>query len=266
MRLRSAMGSSMPSSQSPSIAIRTPRTWPAQRWPCATSASFRYSSSVFTGPSMRANLFESGALGRRYFLRRAPGMRLASLDEYEPSHQDRENRHGGVFQNFFQADRLGSGEAAAVDVHVQQISAQYDESEPDHDYGENGRPDAEAPADQQHGAEKNFREGQRMCDELHAPRRQHLECIDLECEIRDVGGYRKFQEEPGPEMRVGQESFGVAGVDKDGAKDETADPDDRAPKVQWTGLHHLLGSVRLTRCAAFVFVRRLLAACYLLRS
>src|SRR4051812_16242687 len=221
MRLRSAMGSSMPSSQSPSIAMRTPRTWPAQRWPCATSASFRYSSSVFTAPSMRANYFGSGALGRRYFLRRAPGMRLASLDEYEPGHQNRENRHGGVFQNFFQADRLGSGEAAAVDVHVQQIGAQNDESEADHDYGENGRPDAEAPADQQHDAEKNFREGQRVRDELDSPRRQHLECIDLKSEIRDVRGNRKFQEKPGPEMSVRQKRFGIPRVDKDRPEDET---------------------------------------------
>ncbi len=47
-RLRSVApaGSSMPRRSQPSMAMRTPRIWPAQRWPWATSASRRRSSKV----------------------------------------------------------------------------------------------------------------------------------------------------------------------------------------------------------------------------
>src|ERR1700750_1612035 len=38
----------MPSFCRPNIARRTPKTCPAQRWPCACSASRRYSSRDFT--------------------------------------------------------------------------------------------------------------------------------------------------------------------------------------------------------------------------
>jgi len=48
-RLRSLpCGSSMPRFFKPSMAKRTPSTWPAQRWPWASSASRRYSSKDFT--------------------------------------------------------------------------------------------------------------------------------------------------------------------------------------------------------------------------
>ena len=47
-RLRSLpRGSSMPSFARASMARRTPSTCPAHKWPCATSASCRYSSSDF---------------------------------------------------------------------------------------------------------------------------------------------------------------------------------------------------------------------------
>src|SRR5579864_8509399 len=48
MRLRSLpWGSSKPSFFRPNMAMRTPRTCPAQRWPCATAASSRYSCRDF---------------------------------------------------------------------------------------------------------------------------------------------------------------------------------------------------------------------------
>jgi hypothetical protein len=77
-----------------------------------------------------------------------------------------------------------------------------------------------------------------MRDKLHAPGRQHLKGVNLEREIGDVRGQRKFQQKPGPEMGVRQEGFGVAGINKDRTEDETPDPDDDAPKIKWTRLHH----------------------------
>ena len=48
-RLRSRpRGSSMPRRWQPSMAMRTPRIWPAQRWPCAASAMARSSSKGST--------------------------------------------------------------------------------------------------------------------------------------------------------------------------------------------------------------------------
>src|SRR6266478_6003883 len=128
MRLRSAMGSSMPSSSKPSMAKRTPRTCPAHRWPWATAARSRYSPrdftrSVYLRPFLEQSsggaaacfavrfvlaLHQSRAplnRGTRFaLLRRGPGMRTAVFDEREVGHEYGQGGEGGVLQDFFQVD------------------------------------------------------------------------------------------------------------------------------------------------------------------
>src|SRR6202167_6682755 len=155
-------------------------------------------------------------------------MGMAGFDERKVGHKHGQRRHGGVFQNLLRAYGFGGGEAAAIDVHVQEISARYHDEEPQHDGGEQGRPDAQAPTDQQQQAQSDFRERQRVRDELDSPGRQQLEGFNLEPEIGNVGGQREFQEEIRAEVSGGQKQLGAACVDKDRAEDETPDPDDDA--------------------------------------
>ena len=49
-----------------------------------------------------------------------------------------------VFQNFLQVDRLRSGKASAIDVHVQQIGARNHDRKSHHDRGEHRRQKSEA--------------------------------------------------------------------------------------------------------------------------
>src|SRR3982074_1887983 len=108
MRLRSARGSSMPSSRIPNIARRTPRTCPAQRWPCATAARSRYSARVFIA-------------SKSSFLRGGPGMRLARVGEGEDGHEEREGDERAVADDGHDRQRLGGGKAAAIDLHPERI-------------------------------------------------------------------------------------------------------------------------------------------------
>ena len=71
-----------------------------------------------------------------------------------------------------------------------------------------------------------------MGDELDSPVGEEFEGFDLEGEVGEVGGDGEFEEEPGPESVIGEEGFGVAGVDEDGAEDEAAGPDDGAAGVE----------------------------------
>lgn len=96
---------------------------------------------IKTGESYPVDLCGFGFCGG------GPRVRLAGFDEGEGGHGDGQGGHGGVFQDFFQVDGLGSGETAAIDVHVQEVGAQDDEEKAEHDGGEEGGPDAEFPSD-----------------------------------------------------------------------------------------------------------------------
>jgi hypothetical protein len=133
---------------------------------------------------------------------------------------------------------FGSGEAAAIYVHVQKIGAQDYNEEAEHDQGEKRCPDAQAPAYQDEEAEDYFREGQSMGDELDSPRGQHLKGFDLESEIGEVGRNGKLQKEQGPQGVVGKKRLGIAGVNKDGTENDTPDPDHGATHIQRARLHH----------------------------
>ena len=69
--------------------------------------------------------------------------------------------------------------------------------------------------------------------------REQIIRLHLDGEIREVGGQRKAQRKERPENKVGEEKFGVAGVNKDSAKDEPSDQDDCTADVGWAGLHHV---------------------------
>src|SRR5580698_6214444 len=93
-----------------------------------------------------------------------------------------------------------------------------------------------------------------MRDKLNASRRQQFESIDLKSKVGDVCRKRKFKEKPWPEMIIRQERLGISGVYKDRPENKTADPHDRATKIERAGLHH--GDFRLrnsivTRAAHF---------------
>jgi hypothetical protein len=170
-------------------------------------------------------------LGGFGFGRGGPGVGLAGFDEGAGGHGEGERRHGGIFQNFFEVDGFGRGEAAAIDVHVQEIGAQDYDEKPEHDGGEQRGPDAQFPANEYEQTQSDFREGKRVCDKLHSPVGEEFEGLHLEREVGEVGGYGELQEEPGPEGVIGEEGFGVAGVDEDGAEDQAADPHDGAGEV-----------------------------------
>jgi len=75
-------------------------------------------------------------------------------------------------------------------------------------------------------------------DKSDAPIREYFESFHLDGEIGDVSEDRKLEEEPRPQMRVGEKELGISGVDEDAAEDEAADPDDDAAKIERAGLHH----------------------------
>src|ERR1700675_1141301 len=183
MRLRSATGSSIPSSSRPSIASRTPSTCPAHRCPCATAASSRYSDRVFMS---RCRNVVYAVLAREASLslfRSRPRMRLARFPKGEDGHKQRKHRERRVFQYLPGTDRFGSRKTAAINVHVQEIRAQNNSEEPQHDEGEQRSPNPQAPANQKQQSEDDFRERQRVGNELYSPGRQHLEGFHLGCEV-----------------------------------------------------------------------------------
>src|SRR5580692_8292820 len=199
MRLRSATGSSMPSSRRPAIASRTPSTCPAHRCPCATAASSRYSARVFM---IRCREVVYAVMRREASLSlfwSRPRMRLTGFDKGEDGHEQRKRGERRVFQYLPGTDRFGSRKAAAIDVHVQEIRAQNNHKEPAHDQGEQRSPDAQAPADQKQYSEDDSRKRQCMGDELDAPGRQHFEGFHLGGEVSQVQGYGKLQYEIRPE-------------------------------------------------------------------
>lgn len=102
---------------------------------------------------------------------------------------------------------------------MEEVGAKDYEEEAEHEGGEESGPDAELPTDQDEKAEDDFGEGESVGDELDSPIWEEFEGLDLEGEVGEVGGDGEFEEEPGPESVVGEEGFGVAGVDEDGAED-----------------------------------------------
>src|SRR5580692_9330594 len=149
MRLRSAIGSSIPNSCNPSIASRTPSTCPAHKWPCATAASSRYSSSVFIiSVSSRTSLALLGLRLRSGRLSGSPRMRLAGFHKDEDGHEQRKRGERRVFQDLLESDRFWSRKTAAIDIHVQEIRAQNNTGKPQHNDRKQWSPDAQAPANQ----------------------------------------------------------------------------------------------------------------------
>src|SRR5260370_14397426 len=122
---------------------------------------------VFIKSSHRSNCNSS-------FLRGGPGMRLARFDESKDGHEQRKGDERAVTENRFDGEGLGSGEAAAIDLHAESVRAHYGGEKSEHDQGDERGPDAESPADEQQKTEADFREGQRIGDKLDAPRRKNL--------------------------------------------------------------------------------------------
>src|SRR5580693_7355974 len=243
MRLRSATGSSIPSSLRPSMASRTPRTCPAHRCPCASAASSRYSARVFMAAlGIQSTQSSRGKRVPSLFGSR-PRMRLARFHKREDGHDHGKSRERRVFQYLPETDRFGSRKAAAIDVHVQEIGAQDNNEEPDHDEGKQRSPDAQAPANQNQESQNDFRERQCVGDELDSPGRQHLEGFHLVPEVPEVQGYGKLQYEKGPEILVGQKNLRIARVNEDAAEKEAANPQDHAAKIPGARFDHALISL-----------------------
>jgi hypothetical protein len=62
----------------------------------------------------------------------------------------------------------------------------------------------------------------------------------LQRKVREVGGDGKLQEEPWPEGLVRLKGFGIACVNENHAQDQTANPDDGAPEIEWAGLQQVV--------------------------
>src|SRR6266550_4108463 len=207
MRLRSATGSSMPSSRRPSMARRTPRTWPAHRCPWAAAASSRYSARVFIGASA-AQAFPGAVqgCGRRASMKAKMVMSSARATS-APSRM---------------TVLMVSGSAAAKQPQlICMPRAYHGGKESQHDQGDERGPNAESPADEQQKTEPDFREGQCVGDPLDAPRWENPIGIHLQCKKRKGHSQRRTRTHS-----HGQ--FGVAGIDEDTGQDEAADPDDGA--------------------------------------
>src|SRR5579859_540039 len=167
-----------------------------------------------------------------------PRVRLTGFHKSENGHDQCESRKRGVLQHFPEIDRLGCRKAAAIDIHVQCVSAQNSNEKPKHQQRKQRSPNAQAPANQKQEPEDDLRKRQRVGDELHSPRWQHLERCHLESEVREVHGYGKFQNEKRPQVSVWLECLRVACVNEDAAEDQTPDPDDGAAEVERARLHH----------------------------
>src|SRR5437667_4851531 len=181
-----------------------------------------------------------------------PRMRLASFDKSENGHERSERGQSAVFNDLFKADRFGSSETAAINVHVQKKGARNDGQESQHDQSDDAGPDPKAPANQQQQSENDFGEGQGMRDETYSPGREQFVRFHLVREIREVGGDREFQDEQRPQVQVWKKDFCVTSVNKNPAKDQAADPDYRATKVEGAGLHH---EVIPSRIASYFWFR-----------
>src|SRR5438034_2483245 len=122
--------------------------------------------------------------------------------------------------------RFGSGEAAAVDVHVQEIGARNHAEKPNHDQRDQRSPDAQLPADQQKQSKDEFSERQGVRDKENAAGREQFVRLHLDAEIRKVRGERKAQREQWPGNEVGEEKFRVTSINKNSTEREAGDPED----------------------------------------
>ena len=165
-------------------------------------------------------------------------MRLAGFDEGEDGNEDGEGDEDAVADDGLKGERLGGGEAAAIDVHVKKVGTRDDDPKSDHDQRDEARPDAHAPSNQEQQTESDLRERQSVRDEIHASRRQKFVSGDLQGEIREIRGHREFDHEPARKETVRKEELGVTGEDKDGGEDEAADQDEDAAQGEGAGLHH----------------------------
>src|SRR5258708_8289860 len=82
------------------------------------------------------------------FLRGGPRMRLARFEESEDGHQERESGEGAVADDGHAGELLRCTEAAAIDVHVQEIRPSHSGQEPHHDRPDARGPDSQTPATQ----------------------------------------------------------------------------------------------------------------------
>ncbi len=159
------------------------------------------------------------------------------IGEYRHEHGEKKER--AIAEDGDPGERLGIGEATAINLEAEGIGAHYDDEEAkNEETGECG-PDAQLPTDEEKQAEGDFGKGQRVRYILHGPRREQLVGIDLQRKKRKRDGDGRAG------MHDRKEKLGVACVDKDACKDQPADPDDSAAKIERGGLHHaslILGS------------------------
>jgi len=92
-------------------------------------------------------------------------------------HEKRESDKHTVADDGHAGERFGRGEAAAVDVHMQQIGARNNAQESDQDQSDERSPDAKLPPDQQEQPEQDLGEGQRVCDKGNAHGREQFYTI-----------------------------------------------------------------------------------------
>ena len=161
-------------------------------------------------------------------------MGLAGFEEGEDGHEEGEGGEEAVADYRGDGQRLGGGEAAAIDLHACGVGVDHGTEETENQQRAQGDPHAQLPAEDEEQTQRDFREGQGVGHEIHAPGREQLIGANLQGEEgqRDTDWRTRVHD--------GQKNFGVSGVDEETRDDQPAEPDHRAAEVEGAGLHHFL--------------------------
>src|SRR5215472_14758516 len=165
-------------------------------------------------------------------------MRLPGVDEDEDRHEQSKPNKNTVTDYRHAGERLWGGEAAAIDVHVQKVSARNHGQKTEHEERYQRSPEAQSPAYQKHQPQKDFGEWQSVRDKIHSGGREQFVRLHLLGERREIRGNREFQNEHRPQVRVGEENLGDARVNKNPAEHQPGDQNHDAAKVEWAGWQH----------------------------
>src|SRR5882672_3390249 len=159
-------------------------------------------------------------------------MRLAGFEKDEDGHQSHEAKQRAVFENFEQRDFFGDAETTAIYFHVQKISAENSEEKSGHDESYQAGPDAQLPANQEKQSKGNFGKRKRMGNKVDGRFGQKLIRIHLHGEKSECDAKRRAL------RHRGHSDFGVAGIYEKSGKEDPANQDESAAKVEWRRLHH----------------------------
>ncbi len=149
-------------------------------------------------------------------------MGLAGFEEGEDGHEEREPGEEAVADYGGDGQRLGCGEAAAINLHACGVGVDHGTEETEDQQRAQGGPQAQLPAEDEEKAQRDFREGQSVGHEIHSGGREHLVGANLQGEEGQRHADRRTW------VHDGEKNLGVSGVNEKARDDQAADPDHRA--------------------------------------